>query len=54
MELIILTSVVVFFLTLNYFDKKKRSKTNKQVNSFSEMSCSDDSGVVNITITSSR
>ena len=59
---LILTALVMFLVFL--YDRRKRPKTNKQVNSFSEcsctewsfsdISCSSDSGVVNITITSRR
>ena len=58
----LLLAFVIVSIIAWYDLRKKRSKTTKQVNSFSkcstsewsysDISCSDDSGVINITITS--
>ena len=55
---LILAALIMFLVYL--VDRRKKSKTSKRVDSFSEcsewsfsdISCSSDSGVVNITITS--
>ena len=59
---LVLAFTIMFLAYLS--DRRKKPKINKQVNSFSEcsysewsfsdISCSEDSGVVNITITSRR